>query len=107
MYAYIDETGNTGNNLFDLQQPVFMSGALITKTNFDILYAKIVKELAKYSETGILHANELGLDRIDLIVNDFIKILKKSDARIYIARADKRKSCWEIPPIRNCPIMDF
>ena len=33
MFAYVDETGNTGKNIFDLDQPDFFTGALITKTN--------------------------------------------------------------------------
>jgi hypothetical protein len=35
LYAYIDETGNTGHNLFDEAQPDFFTAALITKGNFD------------------------------------------------------------------------
>jgi hypothetical protein len=36
MFAFVDETGNTGENLFDEEQPLFITAALITKTDFDI-----------------------------------------------------------------------
>lgn len=34
MYAYIDETGNTGLNLFDKDQPFFMHLAAICKKKY-------------------------------------------------------------------------
>ena len=89
MYAYIDETGNTGENLFDSQQPVFMSASLITKTNFDILYKNKIKKLAKQNGAETIHANRLGMAKINLIAEDLLKALKASDARFYIARAEK------------------
>jgi hypothetical protein len=38
MFAFVDETGNTGENLFDEKQPLFITAALITKSDFDILH---------------------------------------------------------------------
>ena len=31
LFAFVDETGNTGHNLFDEAQPNFFTAALITK----------------------------------------------------------------------------
>ena len=38
LFAYVDETGNTGHNLFDEAQPDFFTAALVTKGDFDIQY---------------------------------------------------------------------
>lgn len=62
LYAYIDETGNTGQNLFDSSQPFLMTAALITKTNFAFLYKRHVQILSKKLGVIALHANELGLE---------------------------------------------
>ena len=35
LYAYSDETGNTGNNLFDEEQPYFWTGTLISECDIE------------------------------------------------------------------------
>jgi hypothetical protein len=47
MFAFVDETGNTGANLLDAQQPDFFTAALITKSDFDLVYADHVRRIAK------------------------------------------------------------
>lgn len=89
MYAYIDETGNTGENLFDHNQPVFLTGALITKTNFDLLYKKRVESICDKIGVESLHANELGFGRLEDIASDLLIVLKKSDARFFLSRIAK------------------
>lgn len=89
MYAYIDETGNTGENLFDHNQPVFLTGALITKTNFDLLYKKRVESICEKIGVESLHANELGFGRLEDIASDLLEVLKKSDARVFLSRIVK------------------
>lgn len=67
LFAYIDETGNTGDNLFDGEQPVFLTGALVTRCNFDALYSKRMAMAAKSIGEGAVHANKLGLGKIEEI----------------------------------------
>ena len=38
MFAYIDETGHTGSNLFDSVQPIFYYGVFSCKVDFDFVY---------------------------------------------------------------------
>ncbi len=66
MWAYIDESGNTGNRIFDQNQPVFIAAAMATKTNFDLVYGDDVAEIAKKAGVAALHANELGVGRIEM-----------------------------------------
>jgi len=89
MYAYIDETGNTGENLFDHNQPIFLTGALITKTNFDVLYKKRFESICEKIGVKSLHANELGFGRLEDIASDLLEVLKKSDARFFLSRVAK------------------
>ena len=36
MYCYVDESGNTGSNLFDEAQPALFYGVLTSKLNLDV-----------------------------------------------------------------------
>ena len=47
MFAFVDETGNTGSNIFDEAQPDFFTGALITKSNFDALHKKTLRAICR------------------------------------------------------------
>ncbi len=90
MFAFVDETGNTGQNLFDEDQPLFVTGALITKADFDLVYSAKVKQIAGNVGVGILHAKELGFSRIEPIAADVLKLLKNCDARFFLSRVEKR-----------------
>lgn len=90
MFAYVDETGNTGANLFDADQPLFLTAALITKSDFDVArkhdFGRICRKLGIQS----LHASELGFGRLDEVAGALLKLLKKADARFFISRVEKR-----------------
>jgi uncharacterized protein (DUF2252 family) len=87
MWAYIDETGNTGNRIIDPNQPVFIAAALATKTNFDLVYGHDVARSAKTARVAALHANELGIGRIELIARDLRRILRAAEV--------KARICWK------------
>lgn len=90
MYVYVDETGNTGDNIFDEQQPFFVTAALITKTNFDVLRRNAVTEVAKSLGVSSLHAAELGIGRLNSVAEKILTVLKACDARIFVSRVEKR-----------------
>jgi len=81
MFAYVDETGNTGSNLFDPAQPTFMTSALLTKKEFDFFHSQAVKKLAAKLGVDALHANELGLTRIEAIAADLLQVITVSGAQ--------------------------
>lgn len=90
MYAYVDETGNTGSNIFDIDQPDYFTAALITKTNFDVLNSSRLKKLCSRIEVESLHASVIGIGRVEAVSLDIERILKNSDARFFISRVEKR-----------------
>ena len=90
MYAYVDETGNTGSNIFDPVLPVFMTAALITKTNFDIVHKKDIKLISRTIGEDVLHANVVGIERIEQIAGDLLNLFKRCDARFFVSRIEKR-----------------
>lgn len=90
MWAYVDETGNTLNNLFDENQPLFATAAFITKTNFDLVARASIAAIAKKVGVDALHANVLGVAKIEQIAPDLLKLLKKTDCRFFISRVEKK-----------------
>ncbi|MCF1482230.1 MULTISPECIES: DUF3800 domain-containing protein [Rhizobium/Agrobacterium group] len=90
MWAYVDETGNTLNNLFDEDQPLFVTAAFITKTNFDLVAKSSIAAIAKKVDLDALHANVLGVAKIEQIAPDLLKLLKKTDCRFFISRVEKK-----------------
>ena len=65
IFAYLDESGNSGNNLTDSQQPVFCLAALLVPENSWVtVEADLFLEIERYfpqprPETFEVHANEL------------------------------------------------
>ena len=90
MFAYVDETGNTGKNIFDTEQPDFFTGALITKTDFDVLHSKRIQRIALRAGVPALHASEVGMGPIENAADDIFRLLKKIDAGFCITRIEKR-----------------
>lgn len=60
MFFFTDESGNTGNNLFDDSQPTLSYGVLSSVTNPDVLSASIHNKMLRKLGVSQLHANELG-----------------------------------------------
>lgn len=68
MYFHVDESGNTGNNLFDSAQPTLSYGVLSSHSNVDELGISIHGAMLSNLGVESLHAAELGIERIDSIV---------------------------------------
>jgi hypothetical protein len=90
MYAYVDETGNTGNRIFDPDQPLFITAAMMTRGNFDVLQRTGVAGIAKEAGVQALHANELGIGKVEGIAPDLLKLVKAANARFFLSRLEKR-----------------
>lgn len=90
MYAFVDETGNTGSNIFDEAQPDFFTGALVTKADFDGLHEKTVRTICQQNGFDSLHTSVLGFGPIEQAAPDILRLLKKVDARFFISRVEKR-----------------
>ena len=89
MYAYIDETGNTGPNLFDSEQPTFMYGALMTRLDFDTESGASWRSIASQVGQTYIHASELGVYRLEQIAGGIRDMLLDADAHISICRVVK------------------
>lgn len=89
MYFYIDESSQTGLNLFDESQPFLYYGVLRSKLNLDVLAEKSLKPLRRKLEVERLHAAELGNGRLVEIVSELNKIKREYDLSFDFCRVSK------------------
>lgn len=89
MYFYVDESGHTGPNLFDENQPILYYGVLSSKINLDAAAESCVNKIRKKLGVKRLHASELGNGRLVEIVKDIESLKKRYDLRFDIYRVAK------------------
>ena len=77
MFFHIDESGNTGNNLFDANQPLLSYGVLSSRTNVDALGRSIHGKMLTKLGVDVLHASQLGEDRIEKISSLLLQMQEK------------------------------
>lgn len=90
LYAYVDETGNTGHNLFDAAQPDFFTAAMITKGDFDLTFAAPTKVIAQKLGTQSLHGKEPGLGKLESAAPDLLQLLYAAKANFFVSRVEKK-----------------
>lgn len=90
MYCYIDESGNSGNNLFDKNQPYYYTLCVSTPIDFNRICGRDMLRICERLGTEELHANELGLGRLDSIAGDLVKVLKKARASFQFCALEKK-----------------
>ncbi|MDZ4841675.1 MAG: DUF3800 domain-containing protein [Hyphomicrobium aestuarii] len=90
IYAYVDETGNTGHNLFDVAQPDFFTAALITKGNFDAVHGARALTIATKFGASSLHGKDLGVGRLEKIAPDVLSLIQSASATFFVSRVEKK-----------------
>lgn len=97
MYFYVDESGQTGLELFDENQPFLYYGVLSSKVNLDLLTLPSIKKLRKKLGVDRLHAAELGNGKLVDIVDDIEALRKKYNIKFdfyRIAKTDHALICF-------------
>ena len=81
MFFYVDESGNTGNNLFDSSQPILSYGVLSSKLNPDVLAKSAHAAMLRKLSVDCLHANQLGVSRLTAIAPTLVKLQQRFQFR--------------------------
>ena len=89
MFAYIDESGHTGKNISNGEQPTFFYLGLVTKSNLDILLKKEIDLLKKDYNIEEIHGAELG-NKIEDISMVLINILKRVSPNFFLSIVEKK-----------------
>ena len=74
MYFYVDESGHTGNNLFDASQPSLYYGVLSSRYDINKIGEMYIPKLRKKLRVERLHAAELGNGGLASIARDLENI---------------------------------
>lgn len=90
MHFYVDETGHTGPNLFDQTQPVLSYGVLSSVEDLDKVAEKDLAVLRKALRVPRLHAAELGMHRLEDVIDTLLVLQKKHRIRFDIYQVVKR-----------------
>lgn len=77
MFFHVDESGNTGNNLFDPNQPRLSYGLLSSTTNADALCAPLHRRIQHIIGDNLIHANNLGMGGLAEIAPYLLQIQRK------------------------------
>lgn len=88
MFVYIDESGNSGQNMADKDSPFFYHLALLSKYNIDLDLNGRIKKLLKSHSLDELHGAEISnlLEELSPII---LRELKDNNASFYYAEVEK------------------
>jgi hypothetical protein len=86
MYAYLDESGHSGSNLFDPSQRHFYACAVISSMDLDSRYSVKFNEYAQQQGQPHLHAAEMGVGRLLDLLPRLQKDIKRDTVRFFIVR---------------------
>lgn len=90
MYAYADESGQTGKNLLDPAQPAYHVAAVMSLGDIDKKYGPAFDDYAQQHGFDYMHASELGMERLCGILPKLTKWIKRDTIRFFIGSVDKR-----------------
>ncbi|MGV1017054.1 MAG: DUF3800 domain-containing protein [Fluviibacter phosphoraccumulans] len=89
MYFYVDESGHTGANLFDPEQPMLYYGILSSQVNIDFLAEEPLRELRQQAGQSRLHAAELGNSGLVPMVDRLLRLQSQIDFRFDMYKVSK------------------
>jgi hypothetical protein len=90
IFAYVDESGNTGKNVFDEAQPDFFTAAVVNRGDFDAIWTERIRSVARLAGVEAIHAKELGFAKLEPIAPKLHGFLKTSNAHFFLSRVEKR-----------------
>src|ERR1700690_3933552 len=87
--VYTDETGNSGNNLFDSGQPYFWTGTLASEVDLETEGIATHAKCLRLTGRDELHGNALGLSGIEKIAPLLLKLFVRHDCHFFFTRIEK------------------
>jgi len=76
MFFYVDESGNTGLNLFDPSQPALYYGVISSHIDLDVAAKPAVERMRALLGVDRIHAKDLGNDKLSMVAREFIEVQK-------------------------------
>lgn len=89
IFVYTDESGNTGQNIFDSSQPYFYTASLISEIDLDTNIFTEFDEWKSILDVTELHGNELGYYRLEKISDKIKDFLLRNNLIFIFTRIEK------------------
>ena len=89
MHFYVDESGHTGPNLFDRDQPMLYYGVLSCKLDVDTLAEPYLQKMRASLGVERLHANQLGNGGLVQILPDLLELQRTLGFTFDVSRVAK------------------
>lgn len=90
LLCYTDESGNTGNNLFDDQQPVFWTGTIVANRDFATEATRLIREWKARLGVPEMHGSAIGLGGIEQIADEARGLFENYPCTVILTRIEKR-----------------
>jgi hypothetical protein len=90
LHCYTDESGNTGNNLFDPQQPYFWTATLVGKDTLSSAASVAVDALRLQLGVREIHAADIRMVGVDQVADGLRALLVGEECRVIFTRINKR-----------------
>ena len=89
LYAYFDESGNTGYRIDDTTQPTFYECAVIS--SFDLNMGELCELDDIKNKLGLnrLHAAEIGMEKIESFIPIISQLALRHNLTFFISKIDK------------------
>jgi hypothetical protein len=90
LFAYTDETGNTGLKIFDEAQPYFHTLTLVGRRDLNKAVAPWVSRWCATLGVDELHASELGVGRLERVAPSMLEFLMSERPLFIFTTVEKR-----------------
>ena len=88
LFAWADESGNSGLNVFDTGQPMFWSGTLISPIDLDTV-ASVHADWLSATQATELHGKTLHFSGLNIIADSVKDFLRENNCKFVLTRIDK------------------
>lgn len=89
MHFYVDESGQTGLNLFDESQPYLYYGTLSSPYDLNVTARPYIEKIRSSFGVDRLHANALGVGRLDEVAQQIDTIQRKNEIAVDFCKISK------------------
>ena len=89
MHFYIDESGNSGKNVFDEKQPYLYYGMIASKSNIDEEESKQLEQIKHILNGKRIHAKEIRHNGIKSISTNIMDVVKRNQITFSCHRTNK------------------
>lgn len=89
VFIYADESGNTGQNLWDSHSPFFYQGAIISYGDIESIISTEIEEYCQEFGVKRLHAFDLGEVKVVDVCEKLLSLIKKYNWKFHCTTVEK------------------